>query len=122
MPEENEFMPVMMKLLERTMAGRVEWKGTFESTTFICSLQGEYSFEIVARVDLGGDPLSYRLTMTDKNQQAVFIVDACTPSGDTSSENDRLYEVLAALYERARRAALDVDKKVKDVADILDRL
>jgi hypothetical protein len=116
-----EFFPLITKLLEKTKERKVEWKGTYESTIFICALEGEYSFEIEKSKTSSGTGIR-RLTMKDGEQLEVFIEVAYFPGENTSVENDNLYEMLDAMYESARRVALDIDKKVSDVSNILDKI
>jgi hypothetical protein len=116
-----EFLPLITKLLEKTRERKVEWKGTYESTTFICALEGEYSFEIEKGKTSSGTAYR-RLTMKDGEQLEVFIETAYLPTQNTSMENDNLYEILDAVYESARRVALDIDKKVSDVSKLLDKI
>jgi hypothetical protein len=117
----TEYLPVIAKLLDRTKARKIEWKGTYESTTFICALEGEYSFEIEKRKFSGGNWFR-SLTMKDKDGEMVFVAQAFAPDSETSIENDQLYTTLDELYEQARRIALDIDKKLTDVSEILDNI
>ena len=121
MASKTEFLPVITKLLEKSKEGKVDWKGTFESSTFICALDGAYSFEVEKDRTQGGMSLR-RLTMKDKNQEEVFVLRANTPTPQSSQENDQLWLVLDELFERARRIALDVDQKVSEVNKILDKI
>jgi hypothetical protein len=116
-----EFLPLITKLLEKTKERKVDWKGTYESSTFICALEGEYSFEI-EKGRTSSNSAYRRLTMKDGEQSEVFIETAYYPSQNTTLENDNLYETLDAMYESARRVALDIDKKVSDVAKLLDKI
>ncbi|SRR6266404_2349145 len=117
----TEYLPVISKLLEKTKDRKIEWKGTYDSTTFICALEGEYSFEIEKAKSSGGN--WYRkLTMKDREQGEVFVARAISPTSNSSAENDALFQTLDELYEQARRVALDVDKKVSDVSNILDKI
>jgi len=116
-----EYLPGISKLLEKTKERKIEWKGTYESAAFICALEGEYSFEIQKGKTSSGN--SYRrLTMKDREQGEVFVAFAVYPTSTSSRENDDLFATLDQLFEQARRTALDVDKKVSDVSNILDKI
>jgi hypothetical protein len=121
MAASNEYLPVITKLLERTKERKIEWKGTYDSTTFICALEGQYSFEIEkARFSSGA---WYRkLTMKDREEGEVFVTIARVPTETSSTENDQLFQMLDELYETARRIALDVDRKVNEISKILDSI
>jgi hypothetical protein len=117
----TDYLPLMAKLLARTKDRKIEWKGTYDSSTFICALEGQYSFEIEKDKTSAGT--WYRkLTMKDKEQEEVFVARAVSPTNDTSRENDELYQTLDNLHEHARRVALDIDRKVSDVNNILDKI
>jgi len=122
MATSNEYLPVISKLLARTKERKIDWKGTFESTTFICALEGQYSFEI-EKGKTARTSTPYRsLTMKDSGQAEVFVANAFVPSNESAIENDNLFALLDELYEQARRIALDIDKKVNEVTNILDKI
>lgn len=116
-----EFLPMVEKLFEKTKAGKIEWKPTYDSATFICVLEGEYSFEIEKSKSDSGS-IYCGLTMKDKDKDTVFVAQAFRSTPTTTAENDQVYSVLAELFERARRIALNVDKKVNEVKNILDKM
>jgi hypothetical protein len=121
MAQVVDYLPVVMKLLAKTQARKIEWKGTYDSTTFICAIEGEYGFEI-EKGKLTNGRLYRKLTMKDKEQVEVFVERAFLPSEESSQKNDELFEVLDELYERARMTALDIDKKLSEASDILDKI
>ena len=117
----NEYLPLIQKLSDKTVARKIEWKATYEPTTFICALEGEYSFQIEKSATAGGNPYR-RLTMKDKDNVEVFVAFALSPTSNTTDENDELFPILVDLYEQARRIALNVDKKLHDVSNFLDTI
>jgi len=121
MAATTEYLPLIAKLLEKTKGRKVEWKGTYESTTFICALEGKYSFEIEKGVTSNRNPYR-RLTMKDNLEGEVFVAFAVVPDVDTSDQNDQLFQMLDELYQQARRVALDIDRKVDEISDILDKM
>jgi hypothetical protein len=121
MANPNEYVPLMSKLLEKTKERKIDWKGTADDTTFICALEGQYSFEI-ARYKASSGIWYRKLTMRDKEQAEVFVARAYVPTPTSPSENDQLFQTLDNLYEYARRIALDIDQKVNDVSNILDKI
>jgi hypothetical protein len=121
MAEITEYLPVISKLLEKSKSRKIEWKGTYDSMTFICALEGEYSFEIEKGKSSNGN--WYRkLIMKDREQGEVFVARAAFPTANSTNENDQLFQTLDELYEQARRTALDVDKKVNEISNILDKI
>jgi hypothetical protein len=116
-----ENLQVVNKLLEKTKERKIEWKGTYDSTTFICAIEGEFSFEIEKGKTTSGRGFR-RLTMKDREDGEVFVERAIAPSTDTSMSQDRVWDILDDLYEQARRVALDIDKKVSDVTNLLDKI
>jgi hypothetical protein len=117
----TEYLPLIQKLVEKTKERKIEWKGTYESTTFICVLEGQYTFEIEKGKTSSGN--SYRrLSMKDAEEGDVFALRATSPSSSSSDENDLLFSLLEEMYDRARIIALNIDKKVNAVNDILDKI
>src|SRR5882762_1782507 len=114
MAGSSDYVPVIAKLLQKTKDGKIEWKGTYESTTFLCILEGEYTFEIEKSQRSGGAYID--LKMKDREDGEVFALRAITPTADSSQQNDNLFLLLDDLYDRARRVALDIDKKVDNVS------
>jgi hypothetical protein len=121
MAATTEYLPVITKLLQKTKERKIEWKGTYESTTFICALQGQYSFEI-EKARFSSGTWYRKLTMKDREEGEVFVARAVVPTDTSSNDNDQLFQMLDELYERARRVALDVDRKVNEISDILDTI
>jgi len=121
MPDVDTYLPVVSKLLQRTSEGKIEWKGTYESSIFICAVEGEFSFEI-ERTQTTRGAWARRFTMKDAAGEEVFVMRAISPTSETSHENDKRWEMLDDLYERARRIALNIDKKVADVSKVLDSM
>jgi hypothetical protein len=60
--------------------------------------------------------------MTDSAGATIFRMRAVEPDPETDRDNDQQWEPLEELWERARRAALDIDKKVNEASKILDQI
>ena len=120
MSNKSEFLPLVIKLLAKTKDRKIDWKGTYDSLTFICALEGEYSFEI-EKGTASGSSLRI-LTMRDREQGEVFVLRATSPTPSSPPENDAIFQVLEELFENARRVALDIDKKVSEATNILDKI
>ncbi len=116
----EDYEVTVRKLLDKTRTGKVPWKTTAEEDTFVAAIEGLYTFQ-VAKVQLRGGP-RVSFGMRDREGQTIFEMNAWEPSSDTTTENDQKYNVLGELFERARRAALQIDKKVNEVNSFLDRL
>jgi hypothetical protein len=121
MAEIGDYVPLIAKLLAKTKESRIEWKATVDQQTFLCVLDGRYSFEIQKTRSASGTPIR-RLAMKDSEAEDVFHKTAYTPANTTSDENDALFELLDELYERARMTALKIDAKLRDANSILDRI
>jgi hypothetical protein len=121
MAQTPEYVPVLTKLLEKTRQRKIDWKATYDELTFLCAIEGQYAFSVSkGRLD-SGEP--YRaLIMRDKDQVEIFNLQATAPTPASSSENDALFVTIDELHDEARRIALDIDKKVAAVADILDNI
>jgi|GEM_PF-6957772 hypothetical protein len=112
---EREYLDVAEKLRERTEEGKVNWRDTFDQNTFVTTLE-RYSFEIRKLRN------AYSLIMKDLGEIELFELDAVQPDPETSPENDRVHILLENLYSWARRIALNVDDKVSDIKNFLDKL
>lgn len=121
MAQPTEFLPIVEKLLDKTRQGKIEWKPTYEEMVFICAIEGQYSFEIKKGLTSGGAGFR-KLTMKGTGEEELVVFRAAYPTQQTSTENDRLFEQLDELYDRARRLALNIDEKVQNVSAILDKL
>jgi hypothetical protein len=112
----TDFTPVVDKLLEKTNERKIAWKSTYDTNTLIASVDEGFVFELIHR----GETLSLR--MKDRDDVVVFTFLAEEPDGETSSENDRKWDRLTALWEEARIIALKLDEKLTQVSDILSKL
>ena len=117
MPSNSDFIPLVTKLLTRTRENKVVWKGTYEADTFVCVLEGGFTFQVER-----GASNSRKLEMTDSASATIFRMRAVEPDPETDQDNDQQWEPLEELWERARRAALDIDKKVNEASKILDKI
>jgi hypothetical protein len=120
MPTDIDFLPIIEKLLARTREGKVAWKGTYDSNAFLSVIEGGFAFQIENTTVNAFE--SRRLTMTDPTSETVFKIRVTEPTQDTTQDNDKIFRVLEELWESARRAALDIDKKITEVSRILDNI
>jgi hypothetical protein len=112
------YEPVIDKLLNKSEAGAVPWKPTYEEDTFVAALEGEVTFEI-RRLDDGG----YQFLMKDQNDKKIIEM-AChdrMPGHFDYVNDDRYFEKVSRLFEAARVKALDVDRKLTVAEALLDR-
>jgi hypothetical protein len=117
----SEHSLIVRKLLEKTTAGKVEWQETlaYPYRGFQTELAEGFSF-IVNSESSEGDT-TYSLSMKDSQGHIIFDL-RLTDDPETMMSNEELYEVMAHLYDLARRKALKVDEKVERVAEILERI
>ena len=114
MPAPIDYVPIIRKLLEKSDAGKLAWKQTYDSDTFTCSVEGDFTLE-VREFRYDGDP-HIVLVMRDSGNSEIFRISASRDNrGDLAS---LLFEV----FESARRVALDVDTKLNQLSTILDRI
>ena len=112
MPQELNYVEIIDNLVQKTDQGKLGWKPTVEENAFICVLEGEFTFRIIRFDYQGTDRCVF--SMTDKGSAEIFRL--------ASDRYDFYFDKLAQLHEAARRYALDVERKVKRVSDILDRI
>jgi len=110
--------PILQKLLEKTVARKIDWKGTYDGNTFIAVVDDGFSFEVGYSRALD----THRFQLKDSEGNPVFVVSATAATGNSSVENDELYGTLSELWDGARTVALKLDLKIGRVVDILDKL
>jgi hypothetical protein len=109
--------PILSKLISKTEEGRVRWKLTYETDTFIAPLEGEFTFQIAK---VGNQ---YDFLMKDKQGNSCVEISSRDHDEFNSGyrPDDDYFEHLEKLYELARDIALDVPKKLTDAETLLDR-
>lgn len=116
MPAPIDSETIIAKLLEKTEAGRVEWRSPAMGRGFQCFLDETYKFEIIKSGDI------YTITMKDGSWNEIFVESIQEQLIYERDEDRRKFDMLRDLYELARRDALDVEKKVADVSNLLDKI
>jgi hypothetical protein len=123
-----EYLPIIVKLLEKTRAGKVVWQPpSFGSisyddhevfTTRVGSEQEDsVSFTITA---YRNNSSLRRLSMNDSAGNEIFLV--TTNDLPTSSEEEEMSLMLDELYGLARRQAFKVEQKIDLASALLDRV
>jgi hypothetical protein len=116
----SEHSSIVLKLLDKTKAGKVEWQENLAPDGGFQTVLAEgFSFLVNAERAVGDT--TYYLSMRD-NEGHVILYLRLTDDPETIMTQEELYEALADLYERARRKALKVDEKVERVSEILERI
>jgi len=109
--------PIIDKLLDKSEAGTVPWKPTFNEDTFIVALEGEVTFE-VSKLEDGG----FEFRMKDKDGKKIIDMTCYKKSrGDPNYAEDWYFDRIKRLFEAARVTALEVDKKLIVAESLLDR-
>jgi hypothetical protein len=114
MPEEIDETEILQRVLQKTKDGKLGWQKTVEEQTFVCVVEGDYTFSI-SFFEYEGD---HRIAfwMTDKENEEVFRVVGLYGSMSQVGKN------LTELYDKARSLALDIPRKLREAASILDRI
>jgi hypothetical protein len=115
-----DYSSIVLKLLEKSIAGKVEWKQLGAGSNFLANLDEGFSFEIqqsFSKIDT-----TYTLVMRDSESRVVFDLSLTDDPETMISDRQLLYEALGNLYDLARRKALNVDEKVERVSEILERI
>ncbi|MGA2235490.1 MAG: hypothetical protein ABSG23_08455 [Terriglobales bacterium] len=110
---------VIDKLVEKSEAGALPWKPTFNENTFLVALEGEVTFE-VTRLEDGG----FEFTMKDKDGKKIIDINCHNVPhyAEAYVEDDRYYDKIKRLFEVARVIGLEVDKKLNIAESLLDKL
>jgi hypothetical protein len=105
MSETDEYLPIVAKLLDRTTGQKLEWQ-TYGTDSFNCEIESRIGETIF-------------LTMFDPQRNNIFT--ARSTQLPTSPDEERLSDLLEALYKVVRRQALNIDEKLRTITDILDK-
>lgn len=106
--------PILNKLISKTEEGKVPWKPTYDTDTFIAALEGEFIFQI-AKVGA-----QYNFLMKDKEDRN--LVELASQKMDEWGRFNPYFQQLDQLYDLAHNVALDVPKKLTDAETLLDRV
>jgi len=127
MPEEINGIEILRRVLRKTQEAKLGWQKTADENTFICVVEGDYTFSI-RRFDYEGET-RIAFWMTDNENEEVFrLSGSYEPAFQPRSlgqmfDADKAYSPeLTQLYDSARSLALDVKRKLREAAAVLDRI
>ena len=103
-------------LTEKTKQGRLNWIGAPPLDIFSCSLEGKYFISVNK---IGND---FTMIMSDKEQNALFSIMAVQEVIFSEYAAEQRFNKLRTLHELARRKALNIDEKIAEVSDLLEKL
>ena len=107
---------IIHTLLEKTRQGRVNWQQSAPSTSFKCSLEEKYFISISKYGD------NFRLNMSDQEAVELLSIWVELEVVFPTSADELRYDRLRALYELARRKALNIDQKIAEASDLLEKI
>jgi len=111
-PLETE--PIIIKLLEKTRDGRVDWGMWGDG--YRCSLDEEYFFFIHKAED------SYVLSMNDRESNEIFQEVAREEIYYNDPRKEERVELFRDLFELARRKAVKVGEKIASAYSSLEKI
>ena len=108
-PKRVDYAALVLRLIDKSDAGKFPWKSATETRHFSCALEGDLTL-VCLRFEHQA-AARYALVRTDKGGTELFSI--------TSAEqvND-----LARMWESSRQVAWNVRQKIEKLNDILDRL
>jgi hypothetical protein len=113
---DPKVLQLIERLHEKTMAGTLEWEKTVEDGEFQVSFPN-YSVQLKQHPD---EPM-YLLTLLNDVGEIIAEVNDEDYDGPGASEGLKpVYRKMKAMYERARRDVLGVDKAVDSILIELD--
>ncbi len=115
MPDEVNGAEILERVLLKTDEGKLGWQKTANESTFICVVEGDFTFSIHRFEYQGDDRVAF--WMTDKENEEVFRLVGFY--GNPYREHSK---ALTDLYDKARILALDIKRKIREAASILDRI
>ncbi|HZW79596.1 MAG TPA: hypothetical protein VFF50_03905 [Candidatus Deferrimicrobiaceae bacterium] len=125
--DPSEYKDVIRKLLEKTRQRKVEWEQVF-SSSFRCTLpptipsgdSDSFHFTISYSAGSNFESEAFTLRMLDQGENVIFEAEA--NDLPTSSEEEEVSQMLKEIYERARRQALKIERKIELASTLLDRV
>ena len=105
-------------LLEKSLAGKIQWAETAEEDTFVAAVKGQQTFQVSAKfggVHLRDNELEQDVVTKLKVRgfEGKTIID-CRETGQSSS----LFE----LFSVAKRIALRIDERIDESLELLNSL
>lgn len=127
--------PILSKLVTKSEEGKVSWKPTYDTDTFVAALEGEFIFQVAKmgpqytfvmkdKEDRNLVEIVSRKREWDERSERDHIIEKGSHSREWNdrSESDIYFEQLEHLYDLARDLALDIPNKLTAAATLLDRV
>jgi len=109
-----EYEPIVMKLLEKSEQGRLNWERGMGG--FFCKIERQYTFASTETDD------GYELTMVDSAGDVIFSITGERAIVYDDPKKEELFNMLRDIYELARKKALNVDEKIATATGLLDKI
>jgi hypothetical protein len=106
---EDETRNLLEKLIDKTIAGKIAWKSTYEPGTFVASVEGEFGLELGRP---SGPFISLKMFDTTGNQ--LYSTTGPALTGSLTSNHPTFK--LSRLYGLAKDKALDNNGIVEQLA------
>ncbi len=113
---DDRMNELIKRLHEQTISGRVVWEKTADKAIFQASFP-TYAIRISSKYGL--DDAIYEVSIYDKDGDVVESVDTDDRWADSNDLPLETRHMVANLYARARRMALDVDKALDTLLETL---
>ena len=110
-----EMKDVVAKLAMLTEQRQVPWKTTVDKSTFAATF-GKMS------VLISSDSQSYRLSVLDEQGSEIEFATATVTDNSLSHWPAEIPEFIMSLYASAKRTALDVDRRLDELLNEMDRV
>jgi hypothetical protein len=120
--DPNEYKEVIRKLLEKTRQRKVDWEQAYLSS-FRCTLPGgpeSFFFTISHAAGSNFEAETFTLRMSDQGENTIFEVS--TNDLPTSPAEEEVSQMIAEIYDLARRQALRVEHKLEQASALLDQV
>jgi hypothetical protein len=119
MQNDNERTSLLEKLTDKTLAGKIAWKSTYEPGTFIASVEGEFGLEL----SRPSNQMFIYMKMFDTAGNQFYSTSEAAPT--TSLTLNHRFFKLKRLYDLAKEKAFDKSEIVQQLAraeKVLDAL
>jgi hypothetical protein len=121
--KDPDYEPVLQALLEKTRAGKLAWKETADEDTFVATVKGEQSFEIILEPNPEGPT---HVTVDGRTiVPRIPVLRVKDGAGKLLFETPKSMYVAvltSELYGLARRIASRIDDKIEQTVELLNKL
>ena len=114
----SDYQGFLVKLCDKSVAGRIQWRLTAESDVFAASIENEFTVKVSKTTK---NEFIFEMYDNRDHQLVSLTAEKAHAWEQGYEEPVETFECLRKLHGAARRVALDVDNQLLRAASLLDR-